>query len=151
MTEEPSTKHHHRRSIRLSGYDYSAEGGYYITIVTQSRVCLFGEVIDGIVQLNKFGKIVWEEWFNTAKLREHVELSEDEFIVMPNHIHCIIWIEDVTGRGAARCAPTGGQYGVMTPNSLPTIVRAFKSAVTKRINTFRNSPGALFLFIQFTG
>ncbi len=133
---------HHRRSIRLADYDYSAEGGYYITIVTQRRACLFGEVVNGEIRLNDFGKIVWEEWFETEKLRPNIELLEDEFVVMPNHVHGIIWIENVTGRGAARCAPTGGQYGVMIPNSLSTIVRAFKSAVTKRINILRNTPGA---------
>lgn len=132
---------HHRRSIRLADYDYSAEGGYYITIVTQGRVCLFGEVIDGIVQLNEFGKIVWEEWYRTAKLRPNVELMEDEFVVMPNHVHGIIWLNDLPGRGAARCALTGGQYGVMNPDSLPVIVRAFKSAATNRINLLRGSPG----------
>ncbi|MHB8086671.1 MAG: transposase [Anaerolineaceae bacterium] len=91
---------HHRRSIRLADYDYSAEGGYYITIVTQGRVCLFGEVIDGEMHLNDFGKIVWEEWFRTAKLRQNVELMEDEFVVMPNHIHGIIWIIESLGRGS---------------------------------------------------
>lgn len=96
---------HHRRSIRLAGYDYSAEGGYFITIVTQGRVCLYGEVNDGVNQLNEFWKIVWDEWYRTAKLRPGVELMEDEFVVMPNHIHGIVWIEDVTGRGAACTAP----------------------------------------------
>lgn len=140
MTES-NTNLHHRQSIRLADYDYSAEGGYFITIVTQGRACLFGEVIDGIIRLYDYGKIVYEEWFRTAKLRPNVELFEDEFVVMPNHIHGIIWIKDVTGRGAARCAPTGGQYGSMKPNSLPTIVRAFKSAVTNRINKMRSLPG----------
>ena len=98
---------HHRKSIRLADYDYSAEGGYYITIVTQGRVNLFGEIIDGAMQLNEFGKIVWEEWFRTAELRPNVELAEDEFVVMPNHVHGIIWIDDVTGRGAARCIRQG--------------------------------------------
>lgn len=75
---------YHRRSIRLADYDYSAEGGYFITIVTQGRVCLFGDVINGVVHLIDYGKIVWEEWFKTAKLRSNVELVEDEFVVMPN-------------------------------------------------------------------
>ncbi len=136
---------HHRRSIRLADHDYAAEGGYYITIVTQGRVCLFGEVVKGEVRLNEFGEIVWQEWFRTAQLRPNVELLEDEFVVMPNHIHGIIWINDEenghTGRGAARCAPTGGQYGVVIPNSIPAIVRAFKSAATNRINHLRGVSG----------
>ncbi len=104
---EPNNNLHHRRSIRLADHDYSAEGGYYITIVTQGRACLFGDVIEGIVQLNEFGSIGGEEWYRTAKLRPNVELMEDEFVVMPNHIHGIIWLNgdenDHTGRGAARC------------------------------------------------
>ncbi len=91
---------HHRRSIRLADYDYSAEGGYFITIVTQGRACLFGEVNDGVMQLNEFGKIVWAEWYRTAELRPNVELLEDEFVVMPNHVHGIIWIIDSPGRGS---------------------------------------------------
>jgi putative transposase len=91
---------HHRRSIRLAEYDYSSEGGYFITIVTQDRECLFGEVIDGEMHLNNFGKIVWEEWYRTAKLRPNIVLIEDEFVVMPNHIHGIIWINDIPGRGS---------------------------------------------------
>jgi putative transposase len=87
---EPNKNLHHRRSIRLADYDYSAEGGYYITIVTQGKACLFGEVTDGEMKINDFGKIVYEEWFRTAKLRPNVELLEDEFVVMPNHIHGII-------------------------------------------------------------
>jgi len=61
---------------------------------------LFGEIVDGEVRLNEFGKIVWVEWFRTAKMRPNIELLEDEFVVMPNHIHGVIWIEDDTGRGS---------------------------------------------------
>jgi putative transposase len=155
MTES-AKNFHHRRSIRLAEHDYSAEGGYYITIVTQGRVCLFGEINDGVMQLNDYGKIVWEEWFRTARLRPNVELLEDEFVVMPNHIHGIIWLNEnrvdgetdiismngCSGRGTARCAPTPDrQFGKMIQNSIPVIVRAFKSAATKRINILRNTPG----------
>jgi len=101
------THHHHRRSIRLEGYDYSSEGGYFITIATFRRECLFGAVINDEMCLNQYGQIVKDEWINTAKLRPKVELIEDEFVVMPNHVHGIIWlilnnIQD-PGRGTARC------------------------------------------------
>lgn len=107
MKEETDYRVHHRRSIRLAGYDYASEGGYFVTIVTNGRLCLFGEVKKGEVRLNEFGKIVWEEWFNTAKLRSNVELLEEEFVVMPNHIHGIIWIIDDSGRGTAPLATLG--------------------------------------------
>jgi REP element-mobilizing transposase RayT len=84
---------HHRKSIRLKGYDYSQEGLYFITICCQDRKYRFGEVIlndNGIaeMQLNPCGKIAFNEWYFTAKLRPNIEL--DAFVVMPNHIHGII-------------------------------------------------------------
>ena len=133
-----------RRSIRLPGYDYSSEGGYFVTCVTAGREPLFGEVVDGKMVLNDFGKVVQEEWFKTAKIRPNIELDEDEFVVMPNHIHGIIWI---TCRGTARCASTNNNnpedrvFGQMIPGSIPVIVRSYKSAVTKHINEIRGEPG----------
>ncbi len=132
---------HHRRSIRLRGYDYTQPGAYFITIVTHERACLFGNVVNGAMQLNPLGEIVRAEWFKTAELRPSVQLDADEFVVMPNHIHGIIWIVDDVGARRRR-APTGEQFGKPVPGSIPTIVRAFKSAATKRINALRGTPGA---------
>jgi REP element-mobilizing transposase RayT len=137
MTESDK-KLHHRRSIRLADYDYSAEGGYYITIVTQGRVCLFGEVIDGNMHLNDFGKIVWEEWFRSTNIRHEIELDMDEFVVMPNHIHGIVYIIDDQGRGDRPVAPT--KPTGPPPKSIGSFVAGYKSAVTKRINILRNTP-----------
>jgi REP element-mobilizing transposase RayT len=137
---EPINKLHHRRSIRLADYDYSAEGGYYITIVTQGRVSLFGEVINGEMQLNDLGRIVHEEWFNTARLRPNVELLEDEFMVMPNHIHGIVYINNDGGWGDRPVAPT--KPVGPPPKSIGAFVAGLKSSVTKRINVLRNTPGA---------
>ena len=53
---------HHRRSIRLKGYDYSSEGAYYVTIVVQGRECLFGEIADGEMKLNEAGAMVVKWW-----------------------------------------------------------------------------------------
>ena len=83
---------HHRRSIRLKGYDYSQPGAYFITICTHERECLFGEIVNDEMILNDYGKIVYEEWFLSAKIRNEIELYENEFVVMPNHIHGIVWI-----------------------------------------------------------
>jgi REP element-mobilizing transposase RayT len=79
---------HHRRSIRLKGYDYSQAGLYFITICCQDRRCLFGEIIDGKMILNEYGQIAYDEWVKTPEIRKNVELGE--FIIMPNHIHGII-------------------------------------------------------------
>jgi putative transposase len=146
---------HHRRSIRLKGYDYTQVGAYFITICSHQREHVFGEVINGEMKLNFWGEIGRAEWFKTAALRSYVELYEGEFVVMPNHIHGIIWLnEDVVAlRGNAplqnkntfpakqkaeqRSAPT------VKPGSLGTIVRAYKSAVTYAINGLENSRGRL--------
>ena len=81
---------HHRRSIRLKGYDYSQTGMYFITICTQDSLHLFGEITNDEIVLNDSGVMV-EKWWNELKNKfPNIEL--DEFIVMPNHIHGIIQI-----------------------------------------------------------
>jgi len=206
---------HHRRSIRLQGYNYTQPGAYFITICAYERASLFGVVKDGKMELNAWGEIVREEWFKTAQIRPYVRLYEDEFVVMPNHVHGIIWIvndaalennnaddatigdgdgDDATigdgdivvgarrrraptphhaptsdivrtrrrraptphhaptsdiVRTRRRRAPTSHRaptthierFGAPVPGSIPTIVRAFKSAVTYRINALRGTHG----------
>ena len=82
---------HHRHSIRLKGYDYSADGIYFITICTKNRQHLFGHVADGEMVLNETGQIVKSEWLNTVNVRQD-EVILHEFVVMPNHFHAIIEI-----------------------------------------------------------
>ena len=86
MTYNPST--HHRRSIRLKGYDYSQEGLYFITLCTQNRACLFGKIENGKMILNDAGQIANECWLNISNHFPNVMLHE--FIIMPNHVHGII-------------------------------------------------------------
>jgi REP element-mobilizing transposase RayT len=93
MTYDPSR--HHRRSIRLKGYDYSRPGAYFITIVAQDRACLFGKVVDGVMHLSEVGQIVAESWQWLAAQYDYVTL--DAWVVMPNHIHGIIVITDQGG------------------------------------------------------
>ncbi|MCS6885522.1 MAG: transposase [Acidobacteriota bacterium] len=90
MTYDPDK--HHRRSIRLKGYDYAQPGAYFITIVTQDRECLFGDVVDGKMRLNAMGQIVQQCWQDIPCHFPHAEL--DAFVVMPNHIHGIVVITD---------------------------------------------------------
>ena len=142
-SEQLTPSSRRRRSIRLKGYDYTSEGGYFITIVTYNRQPLFGGIIDGEMHLTDLGTIAQEEWFHTAQMRPYIEIFDDEFVVMPDHIHGIIWH---TGRGTARRAPTIDppieQFGKPVPGSIPTIIRAYKSSVTKRINTLLNTPSS---------
>ena len=128
---------HHRRSIRLAGYDYSQMGAYFVTVCAHDRRCLFGVVEDGAMRLNGLGEIVADEWAKTAEMRRRI--SVDAFVVMPNHLHGILVINDC--RGTLQRAPTTEQFGRPTSDSIPTIVRLFKSATTKRINQMRGMPG----------
>jgi putative transposase len=153
---------HHRRSIRLKGYDYTQPGAYFVTICAYQRMHVFGEVSNGIMVLNETGKIAQTEWFKTAELRPYVELHEDEFMIMPNHAHGIIRIVDQVGtprRGVQdgedtqtgqragqwarqRRAPTRESFGKPVSGSIPTIVRAYKSAVTYVVNAAENMRGS---------
>ena len=142
---------HHRRSIRLQGYDYSKAGAYFVTLCTQDRECLFGDIVDGEMRLNEAGRVVADEWLKTAEIRAEIEL--DEWVVMPNHFHGILVIADGRGTarrarnddgatmGTARRAPTVERFGQPVSGSVPTIIRSFKSAATKRINELRQSLG----------
>ncbi len=83
---------HQRRSIRLRGYDYSRPGAYFVTLCTQNRECLFGEIENGKMILNDVGKIVADEWIKSAEIRNEIALGE--WVVMPNHFHGIVIIHD---------------------------------------------------------
>lgn len=148
---------HHRHSIRLKGYDYSQAGAYFVTLVTWQRECLFGEVLDGKMYLNRVGKIVEYAWQDLTKHYRHVELGA--FVIMPNHIHGIIVLNDDPGRGGSimsgvgaspENAEIGGTLGSKTQtrpyftpkrHPLSEIVRALKSFSSKRINLLRHTPG----------
>ena len=137
---------HHRRSIRLKGFDYSQPGIYFVTICTYGHTCIFGEINGYKTVLNEFGKIAKTEWLKTSSVRNNIKL--DEYIIMPNHMHGIIRITD--GCVGAHCnvplqrgnvRPQTEQFGKSTRNSIPTIVKLFKSTVTRQINQLRNTPG----------
>ncbi|MDP6776441.1 MAG: transposase [Candidatus Latescibacteria bacterium] len=147
MSDAPGM--HRRRSIRLPGYDYSRSGAYFVTICVHQRECLYGEVNDGAVLLNDYGQIAQEEWHRTSRMRPTVQA--DEFVIMPNHVHGIISLTDdesgdaTTRRGTMHRAPTGvpavERFGKPTSNTVPTIIRGYKSIVTNRVNRLRGTPG----------
>lgn len=98
-----------RRSLRLPDYDYTQPGAYFVTVCTQQRVCLLGEVVDGHVVLSEFGFVVREEWQNTPSLRPEVSL--DDFVIMPNHLHGIVIIKSNPPVGAHGDAPLREEGG----------------------------------------
>ena len=129
MKHDPNK--HHRRSIRLKGYDYSQAGAYFVTICAQDMECLFGGIVDGEIQLNYAGQMVLRIWNDLSA--KYSDIETDEFVVMPNHIYGIIIIV-----GAGPCACPGilrdgegqPQGGAPTGLSLPGIVHRFKSFTT---------------------
>ena len=142
------TPTYHRRSIRLKGYDYAQPGAYFVTICTQNRECLFGEVVDGAMRLNALGEIVQRTW---CDLPNHVDgVVLDALVVMPNHVHGIIMIVGAGSKPAppefasTEPVPTTPAPPEFAPSStsakrqgLPEIVRQFKTFSARRIAALR--------------
>ncbi len=134
----PTDNRPNRQSTRLRSFDYGSAGAYFLTICAYQRECLFGEIIGGKMRLNVIGEIIEEEWQRTGEIRENVSI--DQFVVMPNHFHGIIFIHDVGAsrwdarppgsenptRACRRHAPTGLKSG-----GLGSIINHFKAAVTR--------------------
>ena len=134
----------YRKSIRLRDFDYAEPGTYFVSVCARNRVGIFGEVVGGAMRLNMYGEIVVDCWRALPKHFRHVQL--DEFVVMPNHIHGILVTSDV---GATHASPLRDTDPTLRPSgplpgSLGAIVGSFKSAVTNRINRFRDAPGTVW-------
>ena len=143
-------------SARASWWDYANDGAYFITICTAGREWLFGEISNNEMHLSSIGEIVYHEWNKSFDMR--AELFCDTFVIMPNHIHAILRIENgIVGAGgtvgthgrasqldgrAFQQNQTSSNTGVAyrSPKSISSFVAGFKSAATKRINEYRNSP-----------
>lgn len=119
---------HNRRSYRAREFDYSHPGGYFLTICTREHMSVFGHVCDDQVVLNFAGDIVAEEWQRTSQIWPEVTL--DAFVVMPNHLHCILVIEF----DGSKSYSVGSQPRFVSPSkSVGSMVRGFKAASTRRI------------------
>lgn len=137
---------HHRRSIRLTGYDYAANGAYFVTILTAKRAHLLGDVAASEMHLSAMGHVVESCWLAIPEHFPHVSL--DAFVVMPNHLHGILVFEDsrgfsanqATGEGVVRAryiVPLHGEsrhFGAPVSGDLPTVMRTFKAAVSRQAN-----------------
>jgi REP-associated tyrosine transposase len=125
---------HHRRSIRLRTYDYSQPGAYFVTVCVCERECLLGEVLNDSVILSAAGRVVAECWQWVAQRYAHIEL--DEWVVMPNHLHGIIVISD---RPIPHTHQSSGT--TLQRKSLGSLIGAFKTVSTQRVNVMRNCAG----------
>ena len=130
---------HHRRSVRLPRYDYSQPGFYFVTVCTRNRECLFGRLENGEMWLSDIGHVVAESWKWLVDRYSYVTL--DQWILMPNHLHGIIRIAD-DRRGGSRTAPTRYSHGETKQKALGSLIGAFKTVSTKKINQMRNAPGS---------
>jgi putative transposase len=151
---------HHRRSIRLQNYDYTANGAYFVTFRTVQKECLFGTILHGTLQLNDFGLAVAESWIAIPNHFPGVEL--DEYVVMPNHFHGILNLLaiPVGAKQGSSASPDSGnilekqatrqiqgealtlvQPHGTTCGSLGAIIQNFKSVSTRSGNRMRNKPG----------
>ena len=119
-----------RKQNRLNGYDYSVNGYYYVTICTQNREYIFGDISNNEMALNKYGDVAKNSWLDLPNHHENIGL--DQFIIMPNHIHGILIINNLVGYGPARTVNS-------KTNNLSIIVGSYKSTVTKQINRINDN------------
>ena len=148
MTKKYNPDIHHRRSIRLTGHDYSQSGLYFITLCVINKICMFGNVVDGKMQLNDIGQLVEQEWLNTINIR-HNDVRLHNYIVMPNHFHAIIEIrrgecDSPQSHSSQPHSPqtiNGGninendsQQRMKSPSkTVGAIVRGFKGAISRQL------------------
>jgi len=129
---------YNRCSIRLKNYDYSSPGTYFITICTYNRQCLFGEIVNGEIRLNEYGEIANKYWYEIPKHYTNTQL--DEYVIMPNHIHGIIFIV-----GAIHELPLQqNEFPQLIQRRkmlLPKIIGRFKMNAAKQINQIRQNHG----------
>lgn len=110
------THYPQRKSPRLKDYDYSLVGAYFLTLCTQNRHHLFGEIVDDGMVLNAAGHMIWTCW---QSLPQHITgLDLDHFVVMPNHVHGIVVLK------------TSETLSDQAPVSIPLVMQTFKSFTT---------------------
>ena len=141
-----------RRSIRLRDFDYAGNAMYFVTVCAVGRRCLFGEIDDGSMALNAVGAMVEHEWLRSATIRAELDLHS--FVVMPNHLHCLLTCtpidEPIPAVGARGARPSRDQHGGIdgtgrlpdqgarhaplrtTPRSLGSFIGGFKAATTRQ-------------------
>lgn len=151
MIDDDIDDRYRRRNLRLKRYDYSLTGYYFLTICTEQRQCLFGDIANGTMELNLMGLAVERVW---RAIPEHFPLAVlDEYVVMPNHVHGIIKLMPQSGSAmpkefqSSMCSANSVLPSKRTSprrgparGSISAIVGAFKSTAARRINELRDAP-----------
>ena len=106
-----------RKLHRLQTWDYSAPGYYFITICTKEKRCVLSSITDGQLRLTRIGAIAEKCWLRMNTVAPHI--TTDYYCVMPNHIHGIVVI---------------GQHPPEAARSIPDLIHAYKSTVTREVN-----------------
>ncbi|MDJ0757588.1 MAG: hypothetical protein QNJ45_28905 [Ardenticatenaceae bacterium] len=141
-----------RTNLRLSNWDYRHPGAYFVTVKTYLNKPIFGRIVDGQMVLNNLGKIVVDRW---GEIPDHFDfVSLDEFQCLPDHVHMILWLgESEWSRLFSNEENNHLQFMVddvdadqsglpnVPAGSLGTVVRSFKSAVTRSINRINQTEG----------
>ena len=138
-----------KASIRLSGYDYSRNGLYFVTSCVKDRLCHFGEVLAGKMVLNEFGQIANDQWH--WMVNRYPYIASHAFVVMPNHFHGILILEkdfnnpqpDNHSPLVKKATPGKTRFQNQGSGSLSSIMGSFKSAVTKKSKLIRSDFGWL--------
>ena len=118
-----------RQSMRLPNYDYSQTGYYFLTLCTRNMDIWFGQIIDAKMHLSAIGLIARQCWMEIPIHYPCIRL--DNFIIMPNHIHGIIVINnDQKNVRAQNFEPVHNKYQSIIPRSLGCIIRGFKIGVS---------------------
>jgi len=128
---------HDRRSIRLPGWDYRRGGAYFVTICTGGRLCIFGDIVDERMEPNPAGEAVERCWRRLSRRATGVR-ADDTFVVMPNHVHGIVWLDPPEGTDRG---PETGSGPRVPKGSLGAVVRTFKSYSARHIHRLPGHAG----------
>lgn len=134
---KPQDGYPRRRSTRLREYDYSKNGAYFVTICTYAREHSFGEIRNGILMETETSRICQSCWDDLPN--HYPNCTLDAFVIMPNHVHGIIVLDDPVGVGLK---PTPTKNHKHHP--LSEIIRGFKTFTARRINAHQKTEGIPF-------
>lgn len=142
MTKKYKNKYR-TESHRMPNWDYSGNGIYFLTIVTQNRVCNLGRIVEthdcAFIELSNFGKIVETEFIKSFEIRN--ELILDEYVIMPNHLHVIVVLDkpaivETHGRASLQLREQSTNSFFRKPKSISSFMAGFKSAVNSKIDNY---------------
>jgi REP element-mobilizing transposase RayT len=127
--------HQRRNSLRRPHYNYSQPGAYFVTFCSNNGQPIFGQIENQTMCLNPLGEIADRGWYEIAK--RHPEIEIDTFVVMPNHIHVLLWLHCVP-QAAERIEPEEvRRFGRPITGSISTLIGAYKGSVTQKARRAR--------------